>query len=86
MLVKVVIAIALMIQISYYTISVHGQNLSMPESLSDKRMIVDLKNNTVTLINATNNETISLKNFSTNAGNETTNQNLTSDVGNMTTN
>jgi len=74
MLVKAVIAIALVLQISHYTISAQAQNSSLPENLNDKRMVVDLKNDTVTLINATNNETISIKNLNTTAaGNVTTN-------------
>jgi hypothetical protein len=63
-----------------------GQNTSLPENTNSTRMVLNLKDKTVTLINATTNETISVRNLAENTGNMTTNQSLTTDNGNMTTN
>ena len=86
-LVQAIIAIVLVISVSIpYIMSANAQNSNLSDGFNDKRMIVDLKNRTITLINGTTNETISVKNLTTIAGNVTANQNLTVDAGNLTTN
>jgi hypothetical protein len=62
------------------------ENTTLPENMNDIRQIIDLKDDTVTLINKTTNETISIRNLSEDTGNMTTNETLAGDTGNMTTN
>lgn len=76
---------------------VQAQNTSLPENGNNTRMVLNLKDKTVTLINMTTNETISVRNLTENTGNITTNENLTTEkitnneslttnAGNTTTN
>ena len=60
------------------------QNTTLTENQNNTRMIVNLKNNTLTLIDKTTNETISVKNLTTNQTISVTN--FTGDRGNATTN
>ena len=63
-----------------------------PQYTNNARAIVNLKNHTITLIDTTTNETISVKNFTLNPANTTTTnetigtQNFPANVGNTTSN
>lgn len=75
------------------------QNTTLPETTNDTRRIINLKDNTITVINKTTNETISTTPYTGNTGNATPNESLSGtalnatpnetlsgNVGNMTTN
>jgi len=62
------------------------ENTTLPENTNDTRQIINLTDNTVTLINTTTNETIGTMKYVGNTGNMTTNETLAADTGNMTTN
>jgi regulatory protein YycI of two-component signal transduction system YycFG len=59
------------------------QNTTLPQK-STKKMII--KDNTVTIVNTTTNETISVRDLTANTGNTTTNESLAANTGNTTTN
>ena len=56
----------------------------MPEN--GTKLILNMKDRTQTLVNATTNETIMVRNLTENAGNATINESLTTNAGNATTN
>jgi len=53
-----------------------AQNTTSSQNTNNTRMILNVKDNTVTLINATTNETISTRNLTEITGNTTTNETL----------
>jgi hypothetical protein len=59
------------------------RTVPMPEN--GTKLLLNMKDHTQTLVNATTNETISVENFTLYKGNETTNETLPGN-GNMTTN
>jgi hypothetical protein len=61
-----------------------AQNITLPQNTNDTRLIVSMKNHTITYVNRTTNETIKVENFT--LGNATTNETLTTNTGNATTN
>ena len=71
--------------ISHWTMA-QIENTTLPENTNDTRQIINLTDNTVTLINTTTNETIGTMKYVGNTGNMTTNETLAADTGNMTTN
>src|SRR5438093_1672975 len=86
--ITVTLGLAIIPVISYWLIA-EGQYITMVENntlpqKSTKKMII--RDNIVTVINTTTNETISVRNLTENAGNATTNQTLTTNGGNATTN
>lgn len=52
------------------------QNATSPQNTNNTRMVFNVNDNTVTLINATTNETISTKTLTEITGNATTNETL----------
>jgi hypothetical protein len=62
------------------------QNTTLPENTNNTRMVLNLKDKTVTLINATTNETISVKPVTETRENMTANETLSGNAGNMTAN
>jgi hypothetical protein len=60
------------------------RTVPMPEN--GTKLLLNMKDHTQTLVNATTNETISVENFTLYKGNETTNETLPRSIGNMTTN
>jgi hypothetical protein len=60
------------------------RTVPMPEN--GTRLLLNMKDQTQTLVNATTNETISVENFTFYKGNETTNETLPGNAANMTTN
>jgi hypothetical protein len=62
------------------------QNTTLPENTNNTRMVLNLKDKTVTLINATTNETISVKPTTETRENITSNETLPGSVGNITSN
>jgi hypothetical protein len=65
---------------------VKAQIITVPMPENNTKLILNMKDHTQTLVNATTNETISVEKFITLNGNETTNETLPGSVGNMTTN
>jgi hypothetical protein len=57
------------------------QNTTLPENTNDTRRIINLRDNTITVINTTTNETIRTMPYLGNTGNMTS-----GNTGNMTTN
>jgi len=80
------IAFALVIQPIVNFVMAQAPNTTLPESRKNTMAIVNLKDNTVTLVDKITNETISVKNLTGTAGTTTTNETLGSNTGNMTTN
>jgi hypothetical protein len=66
--------------------TVKAQIITVPMPENDTNLILNMKDRTQTLVNATTNETISVEKFIIQNGNETTNETLPASVGNMTTN
>jgi hypothetical protein len=60
------------------------RTVPMPEN--GTKLLLNMKDHTQTLVNATTNETISVENFTLYKGNETKNKTLPGNVGNMTAN
>jgi len=71
--------------ISHWTMA-QIQNTTLPENMNDTRRIFNLKDNTITVINKTTNETISTMPYVRNIGNMTANETLSPTTGNMTAN
>jgi hypothetical protein len=65
--------------------TVKAQIITVPMPENDTNLILNMKDRTQTLVNATTNETISVEKFIIKNGNETTNETLPG-IGNMTTN
>jgi hypothetical protein len=64
-----------------------GSNTTSAQNRNNTKLIVDLKNHTITLIDITTNETISVKNLTPIEGaNTTSNESLTTNTENATTN
>ena len=66
-----------------------AQNTTTPENKTLSQIPMEkmiIRNNIVTVINTTTNETISVTNLTENAGNATTNDTLATSTGNATTN
>jgi len=67
-----------------------AQIINLPPSENGTRLILNMKNHTQTLVNATTNETISVENFTIYQGNTTTNETnkmiIPGKTGNTTTN
>jgi hypothetical protein len=66
--------------------TVKAQIITVPMPENDTNLILNMKDRTQTLVNATTNETISVEKFIIKNGNETTNETLPGSIGNMTTN
>ncbi|MGB7936911.1 MAG: hypothetical protein WCF21_09855 [Nitrososphaeraceae archaeon] len=66
--------------------TVKAQIITVPQPENDTKLILNMKDRTQTLVNATTNETISVEKFIIPSANETTNETLPESVGNMTTN
>ena len=82
--------LALVIQLLIINpVMAQGPNTTSAENSNNTRMLVSVKNHTIsfTLVDAKTNETISVKNFQIKAAaNTTTNETLTMNTGNATTN
>ena len=63
-----------------------AQIITLPMPENNTKLILNMKDHTQTLVNATTNETISVEKFTFYKGNETTNETLPGSVGNMTSN
>jgi hypothetical protein len=63
-----------------------AQDSTSPENADDTRMITNFKDRTITLLNTTTNEIISVRPFPEDIGNTTTNQTLSGIAENTTTN
>jgi cytoskeletal protein RodZ len=64
-----------------------GPNTTTAQNRNNTKLIVDLKNNTITLVDKTTNETISVKNLMPKAAaNTTITENITTNEKNATTN
>jgi len=85
----VAISISVSSIISPWTL-VQAQNKISPENKNDTRQIINLKDNTITIVNKTTNETISTKPYPGKTGNTTTNETnkliIPGKTGNTTTN
>jgi hypothetical protein len=62
-----------------------AQIITVPMPANGTKLLLNMKDHTQTLVNATTNETISVEKFIIKNGNETTNETLPG-IGNMTTN
>ena len=65
---------------------VKAQIITVPMPENNTKLILNMKDRTQTLVNATTNETISVEKFIFQNGNETTNETIPRSVGNMTSN
>jgi len=65
---------------------VKAQIITVPMPENGTKLILNMKDRTQTLVNATTNETISVEKFTFYKGNETTNETLPGSAGNMTSN
>ena len=65
--------------------TVKAQIITVPQPENETKLILNMKDRTQTLVNATTNETISVEKFIIPSRNETTNETLPESVGNMTT-
>jgi len=63
-----------------------AQIITVPMPANDTKLLLNMKDHTQTLVNATTNETISVEKFILIKGNETTNETLPGNAGNMTAN
>jgi hypothetical protein len=63
-----------------------AQIITLPQPDNGTNLIINMKDHTSKLVNATTNETISVSKFIYRSGNETTNETLAGSAGNMTTN
>jgi hypothetical protein len=84
-----VLSVALSILISSpisHWVMAQMQNTTLPENTNNTRMVLNLKDKTVTLINATTNETISVKSVTEARKNMTANETLSGTAANMTAN
>ncbi len=85
-LIQLIVAFALLIpSLTTDWIMAQDQIITVPSS-NNTELILDMKNQIQTLVNATTNETISVENFTLIRGNATTNETLTTNGGNATTN
>jgi hypothetical protein len=66
--------------------TVKAQIITVPMPENGTKLLLNMKDRTQTLVNATTNETISVEKFIYHNGNETTNQTIPGSVGNMTSN
>jgi hypothetical protein len=66
--------------------TVKAQIITVPQPENETKLILNMKDRTQTLVNATTNETISVEKFIIPSRNETTNETLPESVGNITTN
>jgi hypothetical protein len=62
------------------------QNTTLPHNTNNTKQIVNLKDRTITLVNTTTNETISVKPIPETTGNMTANETLSGTAANMTAN
>jgi hypothetical protein len=62
------------------------ENTTLPENTNNTRQIINLKDNTITLINTTTNETIKTIPYTGNTGNTLANETLSGTAANMTAN
>ena len=62
------------------------QNTTLPQNTNNTKQIVNLKDRTITLVNTTTNETISVKPIPETTGNMTANKTLSGTAANMTAN
>ena len=86
-LIQLTVAFALLIpSLTTEWIMAQGQIITVPMPANNTKLILDMKNHTQTLVNATTNETLSVENFTLYRGNATTNESLTTNAGNATTN
>jgi hypothetical protein len=86
-LIQLIVAFALLIpSLTAEWMMAQAQNITLPQNTNDTRLIVSMKNHTLTFVNRTTNETIKVENFTMGEGNKTTNETLPGSVGNMTTN
>jgi hypothetical protein len=65
---------------------VKAQIITVPMPENNTKLILNMKDHTQTLVDATTNETISVENFTVYRPNMTTNETLSGSIGNMTTN
>jgi hypothetical protein len=65
---------------------VKAQIITVPMPENNTKLILNMKDHTQKLVNATTNETISVEKFIYRNGNETTNETIPGSVGNMTSN
>jgi hypothetical protein len=56
------------------------------QNTNNTKVVVNLKNHTISVVDKTTNETISTRTFATTSGNITTNNTLPGNAGNITTN
>jgi hypothetical protein len=63
-----------------------AQIITLPQNTNDTKLIVSMKNHTLTFVNRTTNETIKVENFTLYRPNATTNETLTTSTPNATTN
>jgi len=85
-LIGLTIAFAVPIPLIVNLMMVQAQNATLPLNTNNTRAIWNLKNQTITLVNTTTNETISVNPFPEKVGNMTTNETPSGSIGNMTTN
>jgi hypothetical protein len=63
-----------------------AQIITVPMPANGTKLLLNMKDHTQTLVNATTNETISVEKFTFYKANETSNETLPGSVGNMTSN
>jgi hypothetical protein len=66
--------------------TVKAQIITVPMPENGTKLILNMKDRTQTLVNATTNETLSVEKFTFYKGNETSNETIPGSVGNMTSN
>ena len=78
--------VALVIQLLIISpVMAQGPNTTSTQNRNNTKLIVDLKNHTITLVNTTTNETISVKNLTPKAAvNTTTDENIITNAINAT--
>ena len=85
LVISVALSVLISSPISHWVVA-QMQNTTLPENTNNTRMVLNLKDKTVTLINATTNETISVKPATEKMQNMTSNETLPGNAANMTSN
>jgi hypothetical protein len=85
-LIGFILAFVLTLPLIYNLMMAQAQIITVPMPENNTKLILNMKDLTETLVNATTNETIKVGNFTLYRPNATTNETLTTNMGNATTN
>jgi hypothetical protein len=85
-LIGLTFAIAITLPAIVNLMMAQAQIITLPQNTNDTKLIVSVKNHTLTFVNRTTNETIKVENFTLYSPNATTNETLPTNTVNATTN